>query len=115
MAALIRRLARGQGLAPTILLLGLLLVHLSVDGSRHHQLSPVWQMYSWLLLVSAVGLAALAILILYNLIGLIRLYRHRVPGSRLTLRLAGIFALLAITPVALGLWFLAAFFATGHR
>jgi hypothetical protein len=57
-------------------------------------------MYSWLLLVSAIGLGALAVLILYNLIELIRLYRCRRP-ARLTLRLAGIFAVLAITPVAL--------------
>lgn len=101
MAALIRRLARGQGLAPTLLLLGLLLVLLVLMGRATTNSAQFGQMYSWLLLVSAIGLAALAILILYNLVGLIRLYRHRVPGSRLTLRLAGIFALLAMTPVAL--------------
>lgn len=43
----------------------------------------------------------MAVLILYNLAVLIRLYRRRVPGARLTLRLAGVFAVLAITPVAL--------------
>jgi nitrogen fixation/metabolism regulation signal transduction histidine kinase len=55
------------------------------------------------------------VLILYNLISLIRLYRHRVPGARLTLRLAGIFAILAITPVALVYGFSLHFLQRGHR
>ncbi len=101
MAALIRRLASGQGLAPALLLLGLLLVILVLMGRATTNSAKFGQMYSWLLLVSAIGLGALTLLILYNLIGLVRLYRHRIPGSRLTLRLAGIFAVLAITPVAL--------------
>ena len=101
MAALIRRLASGQGLAPATLLLGLLLVILVLMGRATTNSAKFGQMYSWLLLVSAIGLGALAALILYNLVGLVRLYRHRIPGSRLTLRLAAIFAALAITPVAL--------------
>lgn len=101
MAALIRRFASGQGLAPSLLLFGLLLVLLILMGRATTNSAKFGQMYGWLLLVSAVGLGALAALIFYNLIGLIRLHRRRVPGSRLTLRLTGIFALLAITPVAL--------------
>ncbi len=101
MAALIRRLARGQGLSPVLVLLGLLLVMLVLMASATTNSAHFEQMYAWLLLASAVGLAALAALILYNLIGLIGLYRRQVPGARLTLRLVGIFAVLAITPVAL--------------
>ncbi len=101
MAALIRRLASGQGLAPALLLLGLLLIILVLMGGATTDPAHFGQMYSWLLLISAIGLGALVILILYNLIGLISSYRRRVPGTRLTLRLAGIFAVLAITPVAL--------------
>jgi len=109
MAALIRRLASGQGLTPALLLLGLLLVILVLMGRATTNSTKFGQMYSWLLLTSAIGLGTLAVLIFYNLIGLVRRYRHRVPGTRLTLRLggtrltlrlAGIFAVLAITPVA---------------
>ena len=101
MAALIRRLASGEGLAPGLLLLGLLLVILVLMGHATTNSAQFGQVYFWLLLISAIGLGALAVLIGYNLIGLIRLYRRRMPGARLTLRLAGIFAVLAITPVAL--------------
>lgn len=101
MAPLIHRLARGQGLTPTLLLLGLLLVILVLMGRATTNSAKFGQLYSWLLLFSAVGLGALTLLILYNLVGLLRLYRRRVPGARLTLRLTGLFALLAITPVAL--------------
>ena len=100
MAALIRRLARGQGRWPTLALLGLLLVILALLGRATTDSAQFGQMYSWLLLLSTVGLGALAILILYNLAALIGLYRRRAPGARLTLRLAGLFAALAITPVA---------------
>ena len=70
MAALIRRLASGQGLAPALLLLGLLLVILVLMGRATTNSAKFGQMYSWLLLVSAIGLGALTLLILYNLIGL---------------------------------------------
>jgi nitrogen fixation/metabolism regulation signal transduction histidine kinase len=101
MVALIRRLARGQGRLPALMLLGLLLLVLVLMGRATTNPAQFGQMYSWLLLLSAVGLGALALLILYNLVGLIRLYRQNVSGARLTLRLAGIFAVLAMTPVAL--------------
>jgi nitrogen fixation/metabolism regulation signal transduction histidine kinase len=101
MATLIRRLARGQGLSPALALLGLLLVILVLMGRATTDSAQFGRAYSWLLVISAVGLAALAALILYNLVGLIHRYRRRVPGARLTLRLAGLFAVLAITPVAL--------------
>ena len=100
MAALIHRLARGQGRWPVLALLGLLLILLVLLGRATTDSAQFGQIYSWLLLVSAIGLGALAVLILYNLISLIRLYRRNIPGARLTLRLAGIFAVLAITPVA---------------
>ena len=92
MAALIHRLAHGQGRLPALALLGLLLVILVLMGRATTNSAQFGRMYSGLLLLSAVGLGALAALILYNLAVLIRLYRRRVPGARLTLRLAGIFA-----------------------
>jgi nitrogen fixation/metabolism regulation signal transduction histidine kinase len=101
MAPLIRRLAGGQGLLPALALLGLLLVILVLMGRATTDSAQFGRMYVGLLLISTIGLGALALLILYNLIGLIRRYRRNEPGARLTLRLAGIFAVLAITPVAL--------------
>ena len=101
MAALIRRLARGQGLTPALLLFGLLLVLLVLLAWASTAAVQFERLYFWLLPVSALGLAALAALIVYNLVGLLRLYHRQVPGARLTLRLAAIFAVLAIVPVAM--------------
>ena len=84
-----------------LMLLGLLLVMLVLVAGATANSVHFEQMYAWLLLASAVGLAVLAALILYNLVSLLGLYRRQVPGARLTLRLVGIFAVLAITPVAL--------------
>lgn len=84
-----------------LLLLGLLLVMLVLVAGATTNSTHFEQLYAWLLLASAVGLAVLAALILYNLISLLALYRRQVPGARLILRLVGIFAVLAITPVAL--------------
>ena len=84
-----------------LVLLGLLLVMLVVVAGATTNSTHFEQVYAWLLLASAVGLAVLAALILYNLISLFGLYRRQVPGARLILRLVGIFAVLAITPVAL--------------
>ncbi|MDS4025811.1 MAG: ATP-binding protein [Candidatus Contendobacter sp.] len=100
MAALMRRLARGRGRWPALALLGLLLVILVLMGRVATNPTQFGQVYSGLLLLSTIGLGALAILILYNLVALLNLYRRRAPGARLTLRLASIFAVLAITPVA---------------
>ncbi|PIE82945.1 MAG: two-component sensor histidine kinase [Candidatus Contendobacter odensis] len=101
MVALIRRLAHGQGFLPALLLLLLLLVMLVLMGRATTDSALFERLYFWLLLGSAIGLGALAILIIYNLVGLVGLYRRKVPGAHLTLRLAGIFAVLAIVPVAL--------------
>ncbi len=99
--AVIRRFASGRGLLPPVLLFCLLLALLVLMGRATTNSAKFGQMYIGLLLASAVGLGSLALLILYNLFQLIGLYRHRIPGSRLTLRLTGIFALLSVTPVAL--------------
>ena len=82
MAALIRRLASGEGLTPVLLLLGLLLVMLALMGQATTNSAQFGQVYFWLLLISAIGLGALAALILYNLVGLVGSYRRRTPGAR---------------------------------
>ncbi len=72
MATLIRRLARGQGLSVVLGLLGLLVIILVLMSGATTNSTHFEQMYGWLLLISAVGLGALAVLILYNLIELLR-------------------------------------------
>ncbi|HAS50320.1 MAG TPA: two-component sensor histidine kinase [Gammaproteobacteria bacterium] len=101
MAALIRQLARGQGLSVVLGLLGMLLVILTLMSNATTDSTQFEQVYGWMLLISAIGLCALAVLIVYNLIELLRRYRRHAPGAGLTLRLAGVFAVLAIVPVAL--------------
>lgn len=101
MAALIRRLARGQGLTAVLGLLALLLAILVLMSGATTDSTQFEQVYGWLLLISAIGLGALAALIFYNLVELLRRYHRRAPGAGLTLRLAGIFAVLAIVPMAL--------------
>ncbi|MCB1776085.1 MAG: HAMP domain-containing protein, partial [Candidatus Competibacteraceae bacterium] len=102
MATLIlRRLARGRGLPAVLALLGVLLIILVLMSGATTDSAQFQQVYGWLLLISAIGLGSLAALILYNLIDLLRRYGRQAPGARLTLRLAGIFAALAIGPVAL--------------
>ncbi|HEX6689610.1 MAG TPA: PAS domain-containing sensor histidine kinase, partial [Burkholderiales bacterium] len=54
--------------------------------------------YSLLLLLNATLAALLAGLVVYQLIVLVRRYRARVFGARLTLRLLGRFAVLAVVP-----------------
>ena len=53
MAALIRRLASGQGLAPASLLLGLLLVILVLMGRATTDSAQFGRTYFWLLLVGS--------------------------------------------------------------
>ncbi|HPF59243.1 MAG TPA: ATP-binding protein [Candidatus Competibacteraceae bacterium] len=102
MAALIlHRLARGRGLPAVLALLGVLLIILVLMSGATTDSAQFQQVYGWLLLTSAIGLGSLVVLIVYNLIDLLRRYWRRAPGASLTLRLAGIFAALAILPVAL--------------
>lgn len=101
MAKLIKRLARGQQPIVVLGLLGLLIVILILMSRATTDSTQFEQIYGWLLLLSALGLGAFILLILYNLIDLVRRYRRRTPGSRLTLHLAAVFAVLAMVPVAL--------------
>ena len=97
----VRGWVRGQGPGLGLVLLGLLLLLLLLLGRATTNSARFGQMYTELLVLSTLGLTVLAALIIYNLVVLVRLYRRNVPGARLTLRLAVIFAVLAMIPVAL--------------
>ena len=61
--------------------------------------------YAGLLLFNAAGLVSLLILIGLNIRRLIRQFRARVAGSRMTLRMLLLFSLLAVTPVLIVYYF----------
>ena len=61
--------------------------------------------YAWLLLFNAGGLISLLILIGLNIKRLIRQFRDRVAGSRMTLRMLLLFSFLSVTPVLIVYYF----------
>ena len=61
--------------------------------------------YAWLLLFNAAGLISLLILIGLNIKRLIRQFRDRVAGSRMTLRMLLLFSFLSVTPVLIVYYF----------
>jgi nitrogen fixation/metabolism regulation signal transduction histidine kinase len=58
------------------------------------------RLYSWLVLVNAVGLVGLSAVIAVNLLQLLKQYRRRVIGAHLTIRLVVMFVILAVAPVS---------------
>ncbi len=61
--------------------------------------------YSVLLILNASGLITLIILILLNLKRLIRQFKNKIVGSRMTVRMVMIFSLLSVTPVLIVYYF----------
>lgn len=61
--------------------------------------------YSVLLILNASGLIILIILILLNLKRLIRQFKNKIVGSRMTLRMVMLFSLLSVTPVLIVYYF----------
>ncbi len=83
-----------------LILFGLLLVALVLISEITQNSTRFGELYSWLLIFSALGLLLLSTLIGISLYRLLQHYRRREPGSRLSLRLVVIFVLLATIPVA---------------
>jgi len=61
--------------------------------------------YSILLILNASGLITLIILILLNLKRLIRQFKNKIVGSKMTLRMVLLFSLLSVTPVLIVYYF----------
>ena len=66
-----------------------------------HNSERFGQLYSWLLLINALGLVVLVGLIGSNLYWLVSQYRARAPGAQLTSRLVVTFVVLAVLPISL--------------
>lgn len=91
----------GIGAALFIFMLAALLLM-----SRSLQNSALFdRYYAGLLLFNAAGLVSLLILIGLNIKRLIRQFRARVAGSRMTLRMLLLFAVLSVTPVLIVYYF----------
>jgi len=94
-------------------LFGLLLAALVLMSDAMENSARFGQLYSWLLLSSALGLLILAVLIGLNLYRLIHQYRVRAPGARLTLRLVIMFVVISMAPVTVVYYFSLQFLQRG--
>lgn len=84
-----------------LLLLGSL--YLLSMATQHSELFG--RLHPWLLLINSVSLAALVVLIAYNLWRLMVQRRRGQAGSRLTVRLVTMFVILAVVPVSVVYYF----------
>lgn len=98
-----RRLS--SGILPILALSALLLVSLYLMGAATRNTEEFGRLYILLLLINMLGLVALIALITANLTRLVRQYRARAAGSRLTVRLMLIFVVLALAPVSVVYYF----------
>ena len=86
--------------SPLAVLSVLLAVSLGMMSAATQNSALFGDLYSLLLVVNILGVTLLLTLILLSVAKLLRQYRARVMGSRLTLRLFGLFTLLSVAPVA---------------
>ncbi len=96
-----------------LILFGILLVSLSLMSDATHNSERFGQLYSWLLLVNALGLIVLVALIGTNLYWLTSQYRARAAGALLTARLVVTFVVLAVVPVSVVYYFSLQFLQRG--
>jgi len=94
---LMRRLPRASPLAVLSVLLA---VSLGMMSAATQNSALFGDLYSLLLVVNILGVTLLLALISLSVAKLWRQYRARVMGSRLTLRLFGLFTMLSVAPVA---------------
>ena len=100
-----------RGLLVNAALLAVLLVALALMGEATGNSARFGELYSWLLVGSALGFVLLAFLIGRNLWDLYRQVRNDEPGSRLTLRLFVLFSLISVAPVSVVYYFSVQFIA----
>jgi len=96
-AQIIQRLT--GALWPMVTLFLLLLAALYMLGDSAENMERFGEIYIWLLLLNGLGLLVIAVLIGANALQLVRQFRARAAGSRLTAKLVGSFVLIALVPV----------------
>ncbi|HEY8218568.1 MAG TPA: ATP-binding protein [Methylobacter sp.] len=88
-----------------LVLFGLILLLLQLMSSATQESSELSAMYSWLLLVNALGSVVLLGLVGVNIYSLARQLKKREAGSRLTTRMVSLFVVLALAPAAIVFYF----------
>ena len=88
-----------------LILFGLILLSLQLMSSATQESSELSAMYSWLLLVNALGSVVLLILVGANIYSLIQHTKQREAGSRLTRRMVSLFVVLALAPAVIVFYF----------
>ncbi len=94
-----------NGSAPIISLIVLLIASLYLMSGATHNSAQFSQQFSILLGINALATILLVGLITKNLITLIKQYRRRQVGSRLTAKLVIMFVILSVTPVSIVYYF----------
>lgn len=94
-----------SGSAPIISLIILLIASLYLMSGATHNSAQFSKQFSLLLAINGLATILLIGLIAKNLITLIRQYRHRQVGSRLTAKLVIMFVILSVTPVSVVYYF----------
>ncbi|MGR9099481.1 MAG: ATP-binding protein [Gammaproteobacteria bacterium] len=82
-------------------LFGMILLSLHLMSSATQESSQLSQMYSWLVLVNALGSVILLSLVGVNIYSLMRQLKKREAGSRLTTRMVMLFVLLSLAPASI--------------
>jgi len=101
------------GAAPLAVLSLSLVVALSMMGAAMQNSSVFGRAYSLLLVVNIIGILILLTLIVFNVRRLVSQFRAGVMGSRLTLRLLGLFIVLAVVPMSVVYFFSVEAFSKG--
>ncbi len=95
----------GFGLLPMLLLFALLLVSLAYMSDATHNSQRFGELYSWLLLINALGLVVLGALVVANIIWLLSQQRKKAAGAKLMTRLVITFVILSVVPVSIVYYF----------
>jgi len=82
------------------MLMSLLMMSNALQDSSHFS-----RFYLVLMIFNILGILCLLVLITLNLLRLIRQLRDRIPGTRMTIRMVGMFTLLSVTPVLIVYYF----------
>lgn len=88
-----------------LVLFALILFSLQLMSTATQESSELSAMYSWLLLINALGSVVLLALVVANIYALARQLKKREAGSRLTTRMLSVFVLQALAPAAIVFYF----------
>lgn len=96
-----------------IILFGFVLLSLQLMSTATQESSELSELYSWLLVINALGSVLLLSLVVINAWSLVRELRKKAAGSRLTTRMVSLFVLIALAPAAIVFYFSVQFLHQG--